>query len=202
MECSKFNEQWISRDQSHKNIASKISLGIVRKPAWLYQHSLYQWNFFFRTDLSRHLAPFHRLQTCLVFLLLLPLVVVYHFNPPTSSPCLFKQMKNDERVAKLFQCLLDHTQEKWYFSLISIMRNIVSNSVLHQFETLCVCVYIYIYIWGEEWLGFPDLWSGQKPWWNWYLTTVVNFGEVWRAQLAKSILLTSLLVPLGSFQIF
>ena len=23
---------------------------------------------------------------------------------------------------------------------------------------------------GEGWLGFPDLWSGQKPWWNWYLT--------------------------------
>ena len=31
---------------------------------------------------------------------------------------------------------------------------------------------------GEGWLGFPDLWSGQKPWWNWYLTPVVNFGEV------------------------
>ena len=31
---------------------------------------------------------------------------------------------------------------------------------------------------------------------------VVNFGEVRRAQLAKSTLLTSSLVPLGSFQIF
>ena len=30
-------------------------------------------------------------------------------------------------------------------------------------------------------------------------TFVVNFGEVRRAQLAKSILLTSSLVPLGSF---
>ena len=29
---------------------------------------------------------------------------------------------------------------------------------------------------GEGWLGFADLWSGQKPWWNWYLTPVVNFG--------------------------
>ena len=45
-------------------------------------------------------------------------------------------------------------------------------------------------------------WSGQKPWWNWYLTPVLNFGEVRRAQLAKSTLLTSSLVPLGSFQIF
>ena len=29
------------------------------------------------------------------------------------------------------------------------------------------------------------LWSGEKPWWNCYLTPVVNFGEVWRAQLDK-----------------
>ena len=37
---------------------------------------------------------------------------------------------------------------------------------------------------------------------HWYLTPVVNFGEVLRAQLAKSTLLTSSLVPLVSFQIF
>ena len=30
----------------------------------------------------------------------------------------------------------------------------------------------YIHIVGEEWLGFLYLWSGQKPWWNWYLTPV------------------------------
>ena len=61
----------------------------------------------------------------------------------------------------------------------------------------------YIYIQGGEgWLGFPDIWSGQKPWWNWYLTPEVNFGEVRRVQLAKSTLLTSSLVSLGSFQIF
>ena len=34
------------------------------------------------------------------------------------------------------------------------------------------------------------------------LTPVVNFGEVRRAQLTKSTLLISTLVPLGSFQIF
>ena len=45
-----------------------------------------------------------------------------------------------------------------------------------------------------------DLWSGQKRWWNWYLTSVVNFGEVWMAQVAKSTLLTSMLVRLGSVQ--
>ena len=33
-------------------------------------------------------------------------------------------------------------------------------------------------------------------------TAVVNFGEVRRAQLAKSILLTYTQVPLGYFQIF
>ena len=56
---------------------------------------------------------------------------------------------------------------------------------------------------GKGRLGFPDLRSGQKLWWNWYLTPVVNFGEVQRAQSAKSTLLTSTLVPwdlLRSFQ--
>ena len=50
----------------------------------------------------------------------------------------------------------------------------------------------------EGWLGFLDVWSGIKLWWNWYLTPVVNIGEVRRAQLAKSTLLTSL-VALGIF---
>ena len=35
-----------------------------------------------------------------------------------------------------------------------------------------------------------------------YVSPVVNFGEVRRAQLTKSTLLTSTLVPLGSFKIF
>ena len=35
-----------------------------------------------------------------------------------------------------------------------------------------------------------------------YLTSAVNFGEVWRAQFAKSPLLTYTLVPLGFFQVF
>ena len=48
---------------------------------------------------------------------------------------------------------------------------------------------------GRRVIGISDLWSGQKPWWNWYLTPVVNFGEVQRAQLAKSTLFTSTLVP-------
>ena len=55
---------------------------------------------------------------------------------------------------------------------------------------------------GRRVIGISDLWSGKKkPWWNWYLTPVVNFVEVRRAQLAKSTL-TSTLLPLGSFQIF
>ena len=60
---------------------------------------------------------------------------------------------------------------------------------------------LYIYV-GEAWLGFPDIWSGQRPQWNWYLSHVVNFSKVQRAQLAKSTLLTSTLVPLGSFRSF
>ena len=132
------------------------SLGIVQKPVCLHQHSRYQWNFyFFCSNLSTHLAPFHRLQTCLGFLLLLPLLmVVYQIQPPNvielqqhsplsnntsvttfvhrmiiSPPCLLKHMKNDERFTMLFQCLLDHTQHKLYFCLISLLRNNVSNSV-------------------------------------------------------------------------
>ena len=62
--------------------------------------------------------------------------------------------------------------------------------------------YIFVILWGEGSLGLPDLWSGQKLWWNWYLTLVVNLSEVQRAQLAKSTLLTSSLVSLGSFYIF
>ena len=50
----------------------------------------------------------------------------------------------------------------------------------------------------EGLLGFLDFWSGEKPWWNWYLTPVVNFGEIRRTQLAQSTLLTSL--SLGYFR--
>ena len=59
------------------------SLGIVQKRAWLHQHSRYQWIFsFFCNDLSTNLAPFHRLQTCLRFLLLkLLLDLVYQIQP-------------------------------------------------------------------------------------------------------------------------
>ena len=45
-----------------------------------------------------------------------------------SRPCLFKQ-KNVEHVAVFIQCLLDHTQHKLYFCLISLLRNNVSKSV-------------------------------------------------------------------------
>ena len=38
---------------------------------------------------------------------------------------------------------------------------------------------------GEGWMGFPDLWFGRKPLWNWCLTPVVNFCEVRWNQLAN-----------------
>ena len=54
----------------------------------------------------------------------------------------------------------------------------------------------------EEWLGFPDLRSGQKPWWNWYLTPVVNFSEIRKVQFVKSTLLTSTSMPWDLFRSF
>ena len=107
------------------------------------------------TYLSTYLSPFHRLQTLLGFMLLLLLlvVVVYQIQPSNvvelqrsplsintsittyvhriiiSPSCLFKHMKNGERIAMLFQCLLDHPQQKLYFCLIYLLRNNVSKSV-------------------------------------------------------------------------
>ena len=138
-ELAKFDEHRIPRYQSHEIFNPMTSLGIVQKPAWLHQHTRYQWNFsFFRTDLSTHLSLFHRLQTCLEFLLLPLLVVVYQIKPsnvveiqqhsPLSNnnsvttyvhrmiitrPWLFKHLKNDERVAIHFQCLMDIHNKNW-----------------------------------------------------------------------------------------
>ena len=57
---------------------------------------------------------------------------------------------------------------------------------------VCMCMFVCVQAWA----------LGQKPWWNWYLTAVVNFGEVWRAQLAKSTLLTSSPCPWDLFRSF
>ena len=55
-ELAKFDEHWISRYKSHKNIDSMAFLEIVQKLARLHQHSRYQWNFsIFRTDLFKHI---------------------------------------------------------------------------------------------------------------------------------------------------
>ena len=43
---------------------------------------------------------------------------------------------------------------------------------------------------------------GQKPWWNWFLAPVVNFGEVRRAKLAKCALLTYTWCPWDLFRSF
>ena len=144
------------------------SLGIVQKPASLHQHSRYEWNFsFFRTDLSTHLAPFYRHQTCLGFLLLLPLLVVVYQIQPTdvvelnivhfpitlekphinriiiSLSCLLKHMKNDELAVMLFHCLLDHTEQKLHFCLISLLRYNVSKSVYINLRHLCIYSHSY-----------------------------------------------------------
>ena len=53
-------------------------------------------------------------------------VTTYVHRMIISLSCLFKHMKNDEHVTMFFQCLLDHTQQKLYFCLISLLRNNVS----------------------------------------------------------------------------
>ena len=114
-----------------------------------------------------HLASFYRLQTCLGFLLLLHLlalvvhqiqlsnvvelqqhspisnntsVTTYVHRMIISPPCLFKQTKNDQRVAMLSHCLLDHTQQT-YFCLISLLRNNVSKSVYINLKHSVLRVY-------------------------------------------------------------
>ena len=77
-----------------------------------------------------------------------------------------------------------------------------TSQALHSIHLASCPWNLCIKIGSEGWLGFPDLWSGQKPWWKWYLLPVVNFDEVRRAQLAKSTLLTYTLLPLGSFKSF
>ena len=43
----------------------------------------------------------------------------------------------------------------------------------------------YISFWARRVIGILDLWSGQKLRWNWYLTTVLNFGEVLRGLVSQ-----------------
>ena len=50
---------------------------------------------------------------------------------------------------------------------------------------------IIIKYWGKGWWDFRISDMVKTPEWNWYLTPVVNFGEVRRPQLSKSTLLTS-----------
>ena len=105
---------------------------------------------------------------------------------------------------------LDHTQLSIKFCppsslhfFLTFSKNILkSTSVVQREGSQTSCQLSLLASGGKVWLVFPDLWSGQKPWWNWYLTPVMNFGEVQRAQLAKSTLFTSMLGPQGSFQIF
>ena len=56
--------------------------------------------------------------------------------------------------------------------------------------------------WGRRVIGISGSLIWSKSLMELIFTPLVNFGEVRRAQLAKSTLLTSSLVPLGSSQIF
>ena len=57
----------------------------------------------------------------------------------------------------------------------------------------------FLYNSGRRVIGISGSLIWSTPSWNRYLTPVVNFGKVRRAQLAKSSHLTSTMVPLGSF---
>ena len=138
---------WWSCKNLHDCISTLIISGTSLFSAPTFQHILHR-----SIDFKR-----------LGFLLLLPLLVVVYQIQPTnvfelqqhsplsnntllttyihrviiSPPCLFKHMKNGERVAMLFQCLLDHTQQKLYYCHISLLRNDFSDCI-HQFEILCI----------------------------------------------------------------
>ena len=68
-------------------------------------------------------------------------------------------------------------------------------TILHYVALCCIV------LWGEVGLGFPDLRSGQKPWWNWYWP-VVNLCEVRKTQLAKSTFLAPCWCPWNHFRCF
>ena len=100
------------------------------------------------------------------------------------------------------------------FLILFLLLQLLAASFLYYMEVVrfVIChaydsCYLnrHIYTGGEEWLEFPDLWSGQKPWYNWYLIPVVNFGVIRKAQLpqlAKSTLFTSTLDPWDLFRSF
>ena len=98
-ELAKSDEHWISLYQSHENTASMTSLGIVQKPALSVKL------LFLPHRPFTHLATFHRLQTCLGFLLLLPLLlVVYQIQPSNvielqHSPLSTVRSSNDNFTA-------------------------------------------------------------------------------------------------------
>ena len=56
-------------------------------------------------------------------------VTTYFHRMIISPPCLFKHIKNDERVVKLYQGLLEYTQQKLYFCLVSLLGNNVWKGV-------------------------------------------------------------------------
>ena len=96
--------------------------------------------------------------------------------------------------------------KRWWIREIAILKVhkycTPVNKAMSEIMTCCHYFLFTLVLGGEGWLGFPDFRSGQKPWSNWYLTPLVNFDEVRRAQLAKSTFLISTMVTLGSFQIF
>ena len=91
----------------------------------------------------------------------------------------------------IFECFTSKPNVYGTFWNVHIKINFKINvSETNRSIELKFCILSILFLWCKI----------QKPWWNWYLTPVLNFGEVRRVQLAKS---THLHVgALGSFQIF
>ena len=71
---------------------------------------------------------------------------ILHFPVTTLVHLMIISPLHDERVAMLFQCLLDHTQQKLYFCLISVLRNNVSKSV-DLYINLRLCMFNIEKLW-------------------------------------------------------
>ena len=66
-------------------------------------------------------------------------VTAYVHRLKILPPSLFKHMKNDERIAMLFQSLMNHIHHILYFCLISLLRNVSKSVHINLRQSVCYC---------------------------------------------------------------
>ena len=81
-------------------------------------------------------------------------------------------------------------------------KNIAMWPTFHSTIWICNDIVVFARKWGRRVIGISGSLIWSKTLMELKFNLLVNFGEVRRAQLTKSTLLTSTLGPLGSFQIF